>query len=58
LKVCSLSIVVKRCAPLVTLQGDRLTALALLGAGLILAAVLAVELLPRRAGARGQAATA
>ena len=42
----------------VTLQGDRLTGLALLGAALILAAVLAVELLPRRAGARAQTVTA
>ena len=42
----------------VTLQGDRLTALALLGAVLILTAVLAIELLPRRGGARGQTATA
>ena len=42
----------------VTLQGDRLTGLALLGATLILAAVLAVEVLPRRGGARSQTATA
>jgi drug/metabolite transporter (DMT)-like permease len=42
----------------VTLQGDRLTGLALLGAALILTAVLAIELLPRRGGAGARTATA
>ena len=42
----------------VTLQGDRLTAPAVFGAALVLAAVLAVELLPRRGTARAQTATA
>jgi drug/metabolite transporter (DMT)-like permease len=42
----------------VTLQGDRLTGLGLAGAALILVAVLAVELLPRRGAGGAQAATA
>ena len=42
----------------VTLQGDRLTGLALLGAALILTAVLAIELLPRRSAAGARTATA